>query len=446
MGTAIQQVEQSLLQKAVMAYGPEALFSSLSTTQRRVLLYSWKALARPSQLPPLGDWLFWMLKAGRGFGKTRTGAEWVRDRVEKRIARRIAFMGATHTDAIDTMVNGESGIIAVSPPWNKPEFRTVQSVPMVLWPNGARARIFTAEKPERLRGPAHDTGWADELASWKYPEITWDNFLYGFRSGPDPRCCITTTPKPIKLIKALVKDPDCRITEGSSYENILNLSPIYTKRILPKYEGTRLGRQEIHGEVLDDNPNALFSRKLFDEQRVVNAPKDLVQVVVAIDPAVTSGEDSDDTGIVVAGKDFNDHYYILGDFTLKDSPSGWASAAIKYYCMFTAGLIIGEANNGGDLIETVIRTIGKDPAKGINIGGGDVFYKKVHASRGKATRAEPVSALQEQGRLHCVGTLGALEDECCEWEPGMDSPNRMDAMVWAITALMDVASQWMREL
>ena len=275
----------------------EAL-AELSDDEAEALLYDWKGLwARPKQLPPTGAWAVWLVLAGRGFGKSRTGAEWVRDMVETGKARRIALVGPTAADVRDVMIEGESGILAVCPPWNKPIYEP--SKRRLTWPNGAIATAYSADEPERLRGPQHDAAWCDELCAWRYP-MAWDMLIFGLRLGDDPRCVVTTTPKPVKLVRDLVKDSTTTITTGSTYENEENLAEPFIKAVKKRYEGTRLGRQELHAEILDDNPGALWKRKQIEDLMVREHPP-LLRIAVAVDPAVSANATSDETGIVTGG-------------------------------------------------------------------------------------------------------------------------------------------------
>jgi phage terminase large subunit-like protein len=380
--------------------------------------------ARPNQLPPPGDWRVWLLLAGRGFGKSRTGAEWVRSETEAGRRWQWAFVGATAADVRDIMVEGDSGILRISPPWFRPEYEP--SKRRLTWPNGAVATLFSGDEPDQLRGPNRDGAWADEVAKWKHAREAWDNLELVLRAGSDPRCVVTTTPKPIAVVRELLTDPLTTVTRGSTYDNAANLAPSFLRRILGKYEGTRLGRQELHAELLDDIPGALWQRAMLDDLRVAEAPE-LQRIVVAVDPAVTSGEDSDETGIVVAGKGIDGHGYVLADLTCRLSPDGWARRAVQAYHTRRADMLVAEVNNGGELVETTIRTV--DPL---------VAYKAVRASRGKRVRAEPVAALYEQGRVHHVGSLADLEDQQCNYTPdGYDgSPDRVDALVYALTELL----------
>ena len=387
-------------------------------------LYDWATMyARPNQLEPAGLWNTWLLLAGRGFGKTRTAAEWIRSRVERGKARRIALLGRTSSEVRDVMIEGESGLLAVCPPWNKPVYEP--SKRRLTWPDGSIATTFTADEPDQLRGPQFDTAWCDELASFKHVEA-WDNLRFGLRLGKRPRVIVSTTPRPTQIIRDLVADPSTHVTRGSTYDNKGNLAEDFLKRIVAKYEGTRLGQQELHAEILDDTIGALWKQSLIDEHRVKHAPY-MRRVVVAVDPSTTSNEDSDECGIVVAGVGEDGHGYVIDDVSEVLSPDGWAKKAVKAYHKHGADRIVAEVNNGGDLVEVTIRAVDRN-----------VSYKKVHASRGKAVRAEPVSALYEQGRVHHVGMHAKLESQMCTWVPGISakSPDRMDALVWAITELM----------
>jgi phage terminase large subunit-like protein len=404
------------------------LLRKLSQSEVEMLLYDWKFWARKNQLPPEGDWRYWLILAGRGFGKTRTGAEWIRDLVESGRAFRVGIVGRTAADVRDIMVEGESGLLAVSRPDFMPVYQPSRR--LLTWPNGATAHTYTGEEPDLLRGPQHDAAWGDEVASWKKPDAL-DMLFFGLRLGDDPRAVFTTTPRPVKHLKELLKDPHTVTVKGSTYENLANLAPQFADKIIRRYEGTRLGRQEIHAELLEDNPSALWHRANIEETRRTKHPT-LTRVVVAIDPGTSEGEDSAETGIVVAGVGPCDckgkieiHGFVLDDLTLQSSPQGWATEAITGYNKYSADRIVAEANQGGDMIEHTLRTV-----------NNNIPYKKVHASRNKQTRAEPIAALYEQGRVHHVGSFADLEDQMCNWVPGEKSPDRMDALVWALTELM----------
>ncbi len=414
----------SLLETVLRRVGAERLAAALTPEQRLVLRYTWAAWARPTQLAPPGDWSVWLLLSGRGAGKTRTGAEWAREQVEKHGRRRLALVARTSADTRDVLVEGESGVLAVCPPWNAPLYEP--SKRRLTWPNGAIATVYSADEPDLLRGPQHDAAWCDELASWQYPEETWDNIMFGLRLGERPRVVVTTTPKPIRLVRKLIADPGTHVTRESTFANAVNLAASQVAKLRERYEGTRIGRQELHGEVLDDVPGALWNRDVIDSARVKAAPE-LRRVVVAIDPAVTSSEDSDETGIVVAGVSVERQGYVVADRSCRLSPDGWARRAVAAYREFKADRIVAEVNNGGDLVERVIRTV-----------DAHVPYRAVHASRGKRVRAEPVAALYEQGKVHHVSGFSELEDQMCTFLPeGNDgSPDRVDALVWALSDLM----------
>lgn len=395
------------------------------------LAADWRLWARPSQLPPPGDWRIWLLIAGRGFGKTRTGAEYIRARVAGRTATRLALVAPTAADARNVMVEGESGVLSISPPWDMPDFEP--SKRRLTWPNGAVATLYSADQPRRLRGPQHDAAWCDELAVWRYPEA-WDMLMFGLRLGVDPRVVVTTTPRPTRLIRELLAGQSVAIGRGSTYQNRANLAAQFISEIIRKYEGTRLGRQEIDAEILEDVPGALWNRGIIEGCRTGAAPA-LVRVVVAIDPAASSHENADETGIIVAGRDERGHGWVLADASGRYQPAEWAKAAIAAYRAHRADRVVAEVNNGGEMVAATLRMI--DP---------NVPFAAVHASRGKLARAEPVAALYEQGRVHHVGALPRLEDQMCGFTPvapgGFDaramgySPDRVDALVWAITDLL----------
>lgn len=339
---------------------------------------------------------------------------------------RIAIVAPTYADARDTCIEGDSGLRGILPKacieaWNR-------SLGELILVNGTRYKLFAAEEPERLRGPQHHRAWCDELGAWRYAE-TWDQLLFGLRLGTDPRVVVTTTPKPNALVRTLIKSQRTRITGGSTFDNAANLAPAALAQLREKYEGTRLGRQELNAELLDDVPGALWTRAMLDGPRV-KAPPDLVRVVVAVDPSGTKGDGGgDDIGIVVAGKGVDGRCYVLADRSCNLSPDGWGRRAVAAYSEFRADRIVAERNFGGAMVEHVIRSI--DPK---------VSYREVTASRGKVARAEPVAALYEQGKVSHVGAFAQLEDQLCQMTGsgfiGEGSPDRADAMVWAITELM----------
>jgi predicted phage terminase large subunit-like protein len=404
-----------------------SLIESLSDAEAGLLLYDWGFWARPDQIPPDGPWRNWLILSGRGWGKTRTGGEFVRAEVERLGPNaRIAIIGQTVADVRKVMMEGESGLLACYPPDRQPEY--VPTKGEVYFPNGALGLTYSGDSPGQLRGPQHHAYWADELAKWQYPTEAWDNLEFGLRLGENPRGVITTTPQPIKVIRELMKDALTRTTRGSTFDNAGNLPPAVLQRFRDKYEGTRIGRQELYGEVLDDVPGALWTRKLIEDARLPSHPlPDFARVVVAIDPAVTSGEDADETGIVVCGRGVDGRGYVLADLSCRLSPDGWAKRAVNAYHEFRADRIVAEVNNGGDLVERVIRTVDRN-----------VSFKAVHASRGKRVRAEPVAALYEQARVSHCGAFDALEDQMCMFVPDQfdGSPDRVDSLVWAISDLM----------
>lgn len=402
------------------------LFKGLSDEERAAINWWYVSQARDKQVPPDWDWFIWLILSGRGFGKTRSGAEWVHERARQGLSP-IALVGQTKADVRDTMIEaGESSLMKTAPPDFIPEYQP--SKRRVVWPNGAFATAFSGDEPDQLRGPEHRTAWVDEPAKFKYPQQTYDNLMFGLRLPPDPRAVFTTTPRPIPIIKNLIKDPDVAVVYGSSYENMDNLSEVFRRNVLKKYEGTRLGRQEIYGQILDDVPGALWSRDLLEELRVTEY-QPLMRIGVGVDPAATTGEH----GIVVAGVVKNGgelHGYVLEDGTRPGSPGEWGSAVVAMYHKYNADIIVGEVNNGGDMIENTIRNVK---------GGRNVAYKSVRASRGKYVRAEPVANLYEQKRVHHVGFFDQLEEQQCSYLPGDEdksSPNNLDALVWVLTELM----------
>jgi phage terminase large subunit-like protein len=386
------------------------MLAALAESLAEALEYDWRAVARPEQIAPAGDWSNWLFLAGRGAGKTRSAAEWVRENVCGSTPlgagrhKQIALVGETAADVRDTMVGdgknpGEgSGLLQVHPKDFRPFYEP--SKRRLTWPNGAIATLYNATEPDQLRGSQQDLAWCDELAKWAYAQSTWDMLQFGLRIGVDPRCMITTTPRPIALLKAIMADPATIITRASTFDNAANLAPSFVATIKRRYEGTRLGRQELDAELLTDTPGALWTRDMIEAARIdPNAAPAMRRIVVAIDPAVSSGEDSDETGIIVAGLGFDDKGYVLEDLSGRYSPTEWASTAVRAYHRHKADRIVAEVNQGGAMVESTVRVV--DP---------NVSYKAVHAWRGKVVRAEPVSALYEQKHVHHVGAFPALED------------------------------------
>lgn len=423
----------------------EALLRSLSDEEATALLYTWEVWARPNQLEPEGDWwTTWLILAGRGYGKTRTGSETTIKWVKTGQCKRIALVAEDAADARDVMVEGESGILACSPPDFMPKYEP--SKRRLTWPNGAIATMYSAEDFDSLRGPQFDGAWCDELCKWRYAQEAWDNLQFGLRLGAHPKQIVTTTPKPIKLLKDIIARDDTYVTTGSTYENLDNLAAPFRKAVVQKYEGTRLGRQELNAEILEDVPGALWNRDNIDTNRLRPADPttpvvlpDFVRIVIAVDPATTSGEESNETGIVVCAIGIDGRGYVLADLSVHGTPDEWGNAAVLAYDEYEADAIVYETNQGGEMVRHTLITC----ASALKMAGRRksdfVSVKGVHASRGKAIRAEPISALYEQNRVTHVGTFAELEDQMCEFVPGQNmgySPDRMDALVWAFTELM----------
>lgn len=431
---------------------PEELnvvLEALPTEEKMALHYNWEFWARPGQIAPQfnrmgGEWTYWLLLAGRGYGKTRVGAEWVRDVAQKGKVGggRIALVAPTNADLRDVMVEGESGILSVCPPWFKPEYQP--SKRRVVFPNGIQALLFSAEEPDRLRGPQCGAFWADELAAWNHMADTWSNLQFGFRLGRHPQGVITTTPRPVDLVRELVameKEGACVITRGSTYDNRANLAPTFFRTVITAYEGTRLGRQELNGEVLEDNPNALFRQEWFEKSRLEQAPSDLEKIAVAVDPQVKEDIKSDEAGIVSGGRKEIDgvmHYYVTADDSFKpETVDGWGRRAVQSYFAQQADAVVAEINNGGALVTRNILAVNPN-----------IPVVEVTATRGKTKRAEPIATLFEQGRVHLCGRFPQLETQCCEWDPTIEpkkqkSPDRMDAMVWLIAYLSEMKGRGM---
>ncbi|SLN27931.1 Terminase-like family protein [Pseudooceanicola marinus] len=410
----------------------------LDEGELRALPFLFEFWAMPHQLPPEGTWRSWVILGGRGAGKSRAGSEWVRAQVEG--ARpcdpgrcsRLALVGETYDQVRDVMIFGESGILACSPPDRRPEWQASRR--RLVWPNGAEAMAFSAGDPEALRGPQFDGAWVDELAKWKRAEATWDMLQFALRLGEDPRVCVTTTPRNVGVLKRLLDSPSTVTTHAPTEANRANLAESFLEEVRARYAGTRMGRQELDGLMMGEAEGALWTGAMLAAAQVDAVPE-LDRVVVAVDPPVTGHAGSDECGIVVAGlrargpvQDWR--AYVLEDASLRAaSPVQWAEAAIAAMERHGADRIVAEVNQGGDLVEAVVRQV--DPL---------VPLKQVRAVRGKAARAEPVAALYEQGRVLHVRGLGALEDQLAQmtrqgWE-GLGSPDRLDALVWALHELM----------
>lgn len=419
--------ELSLLEKIALNPNPEKLLDELAPTEedKKHLFHSFYFKARPKQLPPNGDWITWLIKSGRGFGKTWIGSNMVIERA-KRYKEPIAIIGKNAADVRDVQVElGDSSILKIAPPWFTPEYQP--SKRRLVFPNGVVGILYSAEDPDLLRGPQHGFYWCDEFAKYQYPKELWENLMFGLRLGDNPQGVITTTPRPLKQLIEIANNPKTKTTTGSSYENRSNLADIFFTDILKTYEGTRLGRQEIYGEILTDVPGALWTYTNLDKNRIRKAPN-LEQVVVAIDPAVTANEDSNLTGIVVVGKE-GDRGYVLREQSGIYTPTEWAKVAVDLYNEFNADIVVAEVNQGGDLVESNLQMYCRSIEQPL------LPYKAVRATRGKYIRAQPIAALYEQDRVHHVGNFADLEDELCNWLPGDASPNRLDALVWGFTYL-----------
>lgn len=393
-----------------------------STDKLKSLKYDWQFWGRPDQqLPDHDDWdiLFWM--GGRGGGKTRCGAEAI-NRMAENKNWRMALVGETVAEYRDVMIQGPSGIIATSKPWNPAEW--IPSLRRVIWPNtGTWATAYSGDKPDQLRGPNVSFAWVDEISKFRYPSETWDQLELVLRAGEHPQCVISSTPRPIPLIKMLVKDARTVLRRWSTYRNAANLAPTYIDRILGRYEGTRIGRQELHAEILEDVEGALWKLSLIDTLRV-NCMPHMSMIAVGVDPPTSTGGEC---GIVVMGLSGED-LYCLDDMSMSGLPEEWGKQVVSAYHKWEADIVVPEKNQGGDMVMSTIKAV--DPM---------VPLSPVWASRGKRTRAEPISTYTEKGAVHHIGSFATLEDELCNWvpdEPSMPSPNRLDAYVHAATHLL----------
>lgn len=432
IGSAVPSVQDSFL-------------NELDEGELRALPYLFDFWAMEHQLPPSGDWRSWVIMGGRGAGKTRAGAEWVRAAVEGARpldvgrCRRVALVGETIEQVREVMIFGDSGILACSPDDRRPDWEATRK--RLVWPNGAIATVHSAHDPEGLRGPQFDAAWVDEIAKWKKSQETWDMLQFALRLGDQPQVCVTTTPRNVGVLKALLKSPSTVVTHAPTEANRANLAASFLEEVRGRYRGTRLGRQELDGVLLADAEGALWTSEMLEGTRVVDVPV-LDRIVVAVDPATTSGASADECGIVVAGVQCSGppqdwRAYVLGDCTVSgQGPSGWARAAIAAMERFGADRLVAEVNQGGQMVQEVIRQV--DPL---------VPYKGVHASRGKVARAEPIAALYEQGRVKHVADLNGLEDQMTRMTrqgyEGGGSPDRVDALVWALHELMiEPAAKW----
>ena len=436
MKTLTQKTQRKLTAQSLRDLSSHKLkeaLSQLTPEQAEELKHDWSFWARQDQLEPEGKWNTWVALAGRGWGKTRAGAEWVRHRI-KMGDRIVHCVAPTKGDVRRVMVEGDSGLLNVCHKSDKTYRKADMGYPVwsptnnsMSWANGAKAVFFSAEDPERLRGPQAHSAWCDELCAWRNAQDTWDMMQFGLRLGKRPVVFVTTTPKTTKLLRGILDDETTHVSTGSTFDNSANLADTFLTAVKKTYEGTRLGRQELYAEILDEASGALWNRNLLASCEVDkdDLPQ-LNRIVVAIDPAISNNTDSDMTGIIVAGVDVNGTAYVIEDHTGNYSPQAWAAKAVELYREHMADRIVAEKNQGGDMVRHTLHT--EDETLPIRL---------VHASRGKMARAEPVSALYEQGRVKHVRGLNDLEDQMVQWEPlgSMGSPDRLDAMVWAITDL-----------
>jgi phage terminase large subunit-like protein len=411
--------------------GPGAraiMLQTMSPLECAQLFHDWSFWARPEQAPPPGDWIIWLILAGRGAGKTRAGAEAVRNWVKTYPI--VNLIGATVADVRDTMVRGESGILACCRPDERPRFLAADL--RLEWPNGAVSWLFSAEEPDRLRGRQHYKLWCDELAAWRLPDA-FDQALLGLRLGHKPQAVVTTTPRPTKIIKKLVADKDTIVTRGSTFDNKNHLARAFFERITARYKGRPIGRQELFAEIVEETPGALWTRALIERQRIepAAAPREFAEIVVAVDPPARSGAKSDECGIIVAAKAENGAFYVLADLTSQgDTPGAWGAKVGAAYRGFKANRVVAEVNNGGDMVAEVLRQ--SEP---------HLPVRAVTASRGKFLRAEPIAAAYERGLVFHAGAFSKLEDQLCALTPDFDrraghSPDRADALVWALADLL----------
>lgn len=393
------------------------------------LYTDWLSTARPKQLTPKGDWHIWLILAGRGWGKTRTGATDAMLYALRNPEVQVAVVTPTFGDLRRVAFEGVSGILSNLPREclmnGRGQGYNATASEIRLY-NGSKVMGFSATEPDRLRGPQFHRAWCDELASWRYPEA-FDQLMFALRMGDKPRCVITTTPKPTPLIRQLMERNDCHLTTGTTFENEENLASSTLNMLKERYEGTTLGRQELYAEVIDQMEGALWKPSTIEKKRLRAVDhENLTNILVAIDPAVTSHSDSDETGIVVVGKDAQNEYYVLEDKSGKYTPDQWGRKAVDLYYIWEADRIVAEVNNGGDLVERLIRTIDEQAR-----------YKSVHATRGKMVRAEPIAALYEQGKVHHIGVFPELETQMCTYtgDRPKPSPDRLDALVWGLSEL-----------
>ena len=422
---------------------PDERAEVLRDIDPNALLYDWRFWARPDQLPPDGAWQYWGFIAGRGAGKTRAGSEWVRSLTDKSLPPTLgALVGPTAASARDVMVEGNSGLLSVFPEHERPVYEP--SKRRITFANGSVALLFSAEEPERLRGPQFHWSWCDEVGAWQYQQATWDMLMFGLRLGLNPQCLVTTTPRPTPVLRELLSDKTgmVALTHATTYANKGNLAASFINKIVKRYEGTNLGRQELEGLLITDTPGALWTRGLIEKCRLkpivdpdgtlrMPALPAAVRTLIGVDPPATDGKedvDPDDLpecGIICAFKGIDGHAYVIEDASITGTPDQWGNQVNGVYTRRGADRVVAETNQGGQMVEFVLRTVNPN-----------ISYLGVHASKGKITRAEPIAALYEQGKVHHVGMFADLEDQMTTYVPGKKSPDRMDALVWALTHLM----------
>ncbi len=405
------------------------LIADLAAEEAAELYYDWSLWARPDQCAPAGDWVYWLILAGRGAGKTRAGAETVR--AWARHYPIVNLIGATRQDARDIMVSGESGLLAICPPAERPAFARASD--RLEWPNGAISQIFSAEEPDRLRGKQHMKLWLDELAAWREPDA-FDQAMLGLRLGDRPQAVISTTPRPTRLIKQLLGDANSVVTRGSTFDNARFLADAFLARIAARFDGRAIGRQELYAEIVEEAQGALWTRALIERQRLPanGPPADYAEIVIAVDPPARSGAKADECGIIAAGRTAGGIVHVLADLTSQgETPGQWSARVATAYRRFAANRVVAEINNGGEMVTQVLRQ--NDP---------NLPVRTVTATRGKFLRAEPVAAAYERGIVFHLGEFTKLEDQLCTLTPDFDarasgySPDRADALVWAIADLL----------
>ena len=403
--------------------------AKMAPQEAEAIYYDWSLWAQEKQKLPAGDWIYWLILAGRGAGKTRTGSETVRIWVREH--KFVNLIGATRQDARDIMVEGESGILAICPPAERPRF--ARAADRLEWPNGAISHLFSAEEPDRLRGKQHMKLWADEVAAWREPDAL-DQALLGLRLGPKPQAILTTTPRPTPLIKRLAADPDAHVTRGTTFDNARHLSAAFIKQIAARFEGRALGRQELYGEIVEATPGALWTRALLERQRLP-APRpleDYAEIVIGVDPPARSGAKADECGIVVVARTVGGEAHVIADLTTQgETPGQWSARVVEAFRQFRANRVVAEINNGGDMVAQVMRQ-----------HDANLPVRAVTATRGKFLRAEPVAAAYERGAVFHCGVFAKLEDQLCALVSDFDaraagfSPDRADALVWALSDIL----------